>query len=167
MNESESTYIMPTHIIASAGVVINDDDEILLVNSNHYGWMFPGGQVEVGENAIDAVKREVMEETGIEIEVEKLFCVSSNTSTHPGYGGIKTVPTKLALDFICRAKGGTLRASEENSESAFVSREKALEMIKTPAIAERFRAYLEYSGRPAYLEYASYPVYELKVKTHI
>ncbi|MBR0137987.1 MAG: NUDIX domain-containing protein [Erysipelotrichaceae bacterium] len=161
------THIMPTHIIASAGVVLNDNDEILLVKSNHYGWMFPGGQVEVGENAIDAIKREVMEETGIEIAVEELFCVSSNTGTHPGYGGVRVVPTKIALDFICRAKGGTLRASDENSESSFVSREKALEMIQTPAIAERFRAYLEYSGRPAYLEYVTHPEFELKLKTHI
>ena len=159
--------VLPTHIIASAAIVINDKDEILLVNSNHYGWMFPGGQVEVGENAIDAVKREVMEETGIKIEVGEIFCISSNTGKHPGFGGVKEVPTKLALDFICRAAGGTLRASEENSESAFVSKDEALKMIRTPAIAERFKAYLEYSGRPAYLEYVTYPEFELKLRRYL
>ncbi len=50
-------WVMPTHIIAAAGIVINDNDEILMVKANRGGWVFPGGQVEVGENVIDAVKR--------------------------------------------------------------------------------------------------------------
>ena len=55
-------WVMPTHIIAAAGIVINDKDEVLMVKTYNAGWVFPGGQVEVGENVIDAVKREVMEE---------------------------------------------------------------------------------------------------------
>lgn len=47
--------IMPTHIVTGAGVVENDKEEILLVKTHHGGWVFPGGQVEVGENVIDAV----------------------------------------------------------------------------------------------------------------
>ena len=103
-----SAWVMPTHIIAGAGIVINDKNEILLVNTYHGGWVFPGGQVEVGENVIDAVKREILEETGIDVEVGEVFCISSNTCKHPGYNGVKEVPTKIMLDFICRAKGGVL-----------------------------------------------------------
>ena len=164
--ENES-YVIPEHIIAAAAVVINEKDEILMINSDHYGWAFPGGQVEVGENVIDAVKREVKEETGIEIEVGEVFCISSNTCRHPGYGGVEEVPTKIALDFICTAKGGTLSASDENSESAFVDRNDVMKLIGSPAIAERFKAYLEYEGRPVYLEYITYPVFQLKLKRQI
>lgn len=160
-------WIMPTHIIAAAGIVINDNDEILLVKNNRAGWVFPGGQVEVGENVIDAVKREVMEETGVEIDVGEVFCISSNTCKYPGYNGVKEVPTKLMLDFICRAKSGTPRPSDENSESAFVPRDKAPQMITAPAIVERFKAFTEYAGRPTYLEYVTKPAFQLKLKTLI
>ncbi len=84
-----TSWVMPTHIVAGAGIVINDNDEILMVKTYNAGWVFPGGQVEVGENIIDAVKREIMEETGIEVEVGELFCISSNTRKHPGTNGVK------------------------------------------------------------------------------
>lgn len=157
-------WVMPTHIIAAAGVVINDKDEILMVKTHNAGWVFPGGQVEVGENVIDAVKREIMEEAGVEIEVGELFCVSSNTGKYPGYNGVKEVSTKIMLDFVCRAKGGTPRPSEENSQSAYFPKEEILGMLKPPAYIERFKAYLEYAGRPTYLEYRTRPEFELRVK---
>ena len=49
-----------------------------MVNSNNYGWVFPGGQVEEGENLISALKREIfeeIEETGIKISVDEVFWV--------------------------------------------------------------------------------------------
>ena len=159
--------VLPTHIIAAAGIVINEKDEVLMVKANHGGWVFPGGQVEVGENVIDAVRREVMEETGVEIEVGEVFCISSNTCKYPGYNGVKEVPTKIMLDFLCRAKGGIPRPSDENAESAFFSREKARELITAPAVAERFKAYLEYAGRPVYMEYVTKPSFQLKLKREI
>lgn len=64
-------YVMPAHIIAGAGIVINEKDEVLMVKNHNAGWVFPGGQAEVGENVIHAVKREVMEETGVDIDVEE------------------------------------------------------------------------------------------------
>lgn len=157
-------WVMPTHIIAGAGIVINGSDEVLMVKTYNAGWVFPGGQVEVGENVIDAVKREIMEETGIDIEVGEVFCISSNTGKYPGYNGVKEIPTKIMLDFICRAKGGEPRPSEENSESVYVPKDKVLELIQAPAITERYKAYLEYAGRPIYLEYVTKPSFELKLK---
>ena len=155
---------MPTHIIAAAGIVINDKDEILMVKTYRSGWVFPGGQVEVGENVIDAVKREIMEEAGVDAEVGEVFCISSNTCKHPGYNGVKEVPTKITLDFICRSKSGTPRPSSENSESSFFPKESVLELIQAPAIVERYKAYLEYAGRPIYMEYVTKPAFQLKLK---
>lgn len=159
-----SDWVMPTHIIAAAGIVINEKDEVLMVKTYNAGWVFPGGQVEVGENVIDAVKREVMEEAGVDIEVGEVFCISSNTGKNPGYNGVKEIPTKIMLDFICKAKGGTPRPSDENSESRYVSRDKVLEMMQTPAYIERYRAFLEYNGRPIYMEYVTKPSFELKLR---
>ena len=156
--------IMPVHIIAAAGIVINEKDEILMVNNLRRGWEFPGGQVEVGESVIDAVKREIFEETGIDIEVGEVFCISSNTGKYPGYNGVKEIPTKIILDFICYVKGGIPRASEENSETAFVPKNKVMELIRTPAYIERYKAFLEYEQRPFYLEYVTRPEFQLKQK---
>ena len=158
---------MPTHIIAAAGIVINEKDEILMVKTHRGGWVFPGGQVEVGENVIDAVKREVMEETGIDIEVGEVFCISSNTCKYPGYNGVKEIPTKIMLDFICKAKGGIPRPSDENSESAYFPRDEVEGLITAPAIVERYKAYLEYADRPIYLEYVTKPSFQLKLKRTI
>ncbi len=157
-------WVMPTHIIAGAGVVVNDKEEVLMVKTHNAGWVFPGGQVEVGENVIDAVKREIMEEAGVDIEVGEVFCIASNTGKYPGYNGVKEIPTKIMLDFICKAKSGVPRPSDENSESRYVPRDKVLELIKAPAIVERYKAYLEYRGRPIYMEYVTKLSFELRLK---
>ncbi len=164
---NNTTWVMPTHIIAAAGIVINENDEILMVKTHRGGWVFPGGQVEVGENVIDAVKREVMEETGIDIEVGEVFCISSNTCKYPGYNGVKEIPTKIMLDFICKAKGGIPRPSDENSESAYFPRDEVEGLITAPAIVERYKAFLEYTDRPIYLEYVTKPSFQLKLKRTI
>ncbi len=156
--------VLPTHIISAAGIVTNEKGEILLVNDFRRGWEFPGGIIENGENVIDGVKREILEESGIIAEVGELFCVSSNTNSYPGYNGVKVIPTKIMLDFICVAKGGNIRGSDENSESGWFPKDTALSMITAPVIAERFRAYLEYKGRPTFLEYVTKPEFVLKLK---
>lgn len=163
----EKTRVLPTHIVAAAGIVTNERDEILLVKTYDSGWVYPGGQVEVGENLIDALKREILEESGIEVEVGEVFCIASNTATYPGYNGVKVVPTKVVLDFICKKTGGTPRPSEENSETGWFAQKDVLSRIKSPAIIERFKAYLEYAGRPIYLEYVTHPSFELRVKRTI
>lgn len=160
----DTGWVMPTHIVAGAGIVLNEKNEVLLVKTYDLNWVFPGGQVEEGENVIDAVKREIMEEAGVDVEVGELFCISSNTKKYPGHSGVKEIPTKVMLDFVCRAKSGIPRPSDENSESKYVSKDKVLELIKTPAVRERYKAYLEYSGRPVYMEYITRPSFECKLK---
>lgn len=165
MNNKE--WVMPTHIVAVGGIVVNESGEILLVKHNHAGWAFPGGQVEVGENLIEALQREILEETGIEAEVGEVFCISSNVAKNAGYNGITEIPTKVVLDFLCRKLGGQARPSEENSETAWFPREKVLAMMTAPVYRERFSAYLEYDGRPRYLSYVTQPTFERKVKRNI
>jgi ADP-ribose pyrophosphatase YjhB (NUDIX family) len=93
---------MPMHIVAVGGIVENENGEILLVKTRNGGWVFPGGQVEVGENLEDALKREIKEESGIDINVTNLIGVYSNTGIHKWYDGVTDVPTKLMLDFVCK-----------------------------------------------------------------
>lgn len=139
----------------------------MLVKTYHGGWVFPGGQVEVGENLIDAVSREIKEESGINVIVKKLFAISSNIATHKGYNGVKEVPTKVMMDFICTYVDGKLCTSDENSESCWVKKDKALDMIIAPAIRKRFQLYLDFDGNVQYLAYVTQPEFDLKISRKI
>ena len=107
--------IMPTHIVAVGGIVENEEQEILLVKTIHGGWVFPGGQVEVGENLMDALYREVYEESGIDILIVNLIGIYSNTGMYKWLDGKTDVPTKVMMDFICQPIGGELAVSEETT----------------------------------------------------
>lgn len=154
----------PTHIVAVDGIIENNNNEILLVKHRHHGvWTVPGGQVEVGENLIDALKREIKEETGINADVNKLICVSSNTCTYQGYNGYGTIPTKVMFGFTCKYINGELCTSDETSEICWVPKDKVIEYITVPNLIERFKAYLNFNGEIKYLEYITKPEYTLKV----
>lgn len=159
--------IMPTHIVAVGGITEDEDGNILLVKTYHGGWVFPGGQVEEGENLIDALIREIKEESGIDVEVSNLIGIYSNTGKYKGYNGVEIVPTKVMMDYICKPVGGELCTSEETSESRWVSKDKVLDMLEAPAIRERYQAYLSFNGSVNYMEYVTRPEFELKLKRYV
>ncbi len=154
----------PTHIVAVFGIVENDNQEILLLKHRVRDvWGFPGGQVECGENLIDALIREVKEESNMDIVVNKLFSVSSNTCTYQGYNGYGMIPTKVVFGFTCAYKHGEFRASDETTVSCWVPKDKVLDYIKVPDFVEKYKAYLNFNGNVQYLEYVTRPQYGLKL----
>ncbi|WP_105619656.1 NUDIX hydrolase [Vallitalea okinawensis] len=158
----------PTHIVAVDGIIENANNEILLVKHQHHGvWTVPGGQVEFGENLMDALKREIKEECGVEVLVNKLICVSSNTCTYQGYNGYGTIPTKVMFGFTCKYVSGELCTSEETSESCWIPKHEVLNYIKVPNLVERFKTYLNFSSDVKYLEYITKPEYNLRLKRFI
>jgi 8-oxo-dGTP pyrophosphatase MutT (NUDIX family) len=69
-----------THYIGVGGVVLNDANELLVVCERHRNpgqppfYKLPGGAVHPGEHLVDAVIREVLEETGVYTRFETLAC---------------------------------------------------------------------------------------------
>lgn len=69
LSESEIDEV----VVRTKALIINDNDEITLVYS-HQSYQFPGGHLEEGESLEECLKREVKEETGINLEDDlKLF----------------------------------------------------------------------------------------------
>ncbi|WP_282939227.1 NUDIX hydrolase [Paenibacillus sp. RC67] len=155
---------MPTHIVAVGGFVENEDGHLLLVKTQHDGWVYPGGQVEVGENLLDALSREIKEESGIDAVAVQLIGVYSNTATYKWHDGVTDVPTKVMFDYVCKPLGGELCTSEETSDSRWVPKDQVLELIKSPAIRARYQAYLDFAGQVHYMEYVTKPQFELKLQ---
>lgn len=159
---------MPVHIVAAGGFVTNENDEILLVKTRRDGhWVFPGGQIEVGENLIDGVIREVKEESGMDVTVSHLVGVFSNTATYEGHSGVKIVPTKVMFDFVCEPVGGEFTTSDETSDVRWVHKEDVLTMISAPALRTRYQAYLNFEGSVHYMDYVTKPEFEVKSKRTI
>lgn len=69
----------PKHSVSVAGVVVRDDGRILVIRRDDNGrWEAPGGVLELHESFEDGVRREVLEETGLEVTVERLTGVYKN-----------------------------------------------------------------------------------------
>jgi ADP-ribose pyrophosphatase YjhB (NUDIX family) len=108
-------------LLTGAGVgVFNDKGEILLQRNLDGRWGIPGGFMELGESAEETGRREVLEETGIEIGKMELVTVVSGAQTHTVLNNgheYYSVTIVFATDDI---RGGDLKADGvETSEVGF------------------------------------------------
>jgi len=115
-----------THLVSVAALVTNDKGEILLVNSPWRGWEYPGGLIEPGESFEAALKREVREESGIEIEITGFVGICKNVARNI-----------VNIDFTARCTGGSLTTSEESTEVGWFTKEEAMERITFPLTKKR------------------------------
>ncbi|HLM49398.1 MAG TPA: NUDIX hydrolase [Solirubrobacteraceae bacterium] len=76
-------------------------------------WDLPGGFVEAGEHPHEAVRREVREETGLDVAPRRLIGI------YPGTYGDGGKPT-LDLAFLCRVRGGTFALSPESLDARWL-----------------------------------------------
>ncbi|EFU84160.1 NUDIX hydrolase [Staphylococcus lugdunensis] len=62
-------------------LIQNEDGQVLLVhNTDGGGWSLPGGKVEPEETLVEAVKREIMEETGLEGQIGDILSINEGKS---------------------------------------------------------------------------------------
>lgn len=142
----------PKHIVAVSGLVRHPDGKILLIRSPRRGWEFPGGQVEEGENLIEALQREIQEESGVTASIGSLVGIYSNIKT----------PTKVMFGFLGDYVSGELTTSEESIETKWVGRNSVLQHISNRVIYDRIKDMLDFSGRVVYRVYTTnpYQIYE-------
>jgi 8-oxo-dGTP diphosphatase len=124
----------PRHVVAVTAVVFDAAGRVLLVKVNHRGWEPPGGQVELGEDLLAALRREVREEAGVEVEASRLVGVSSNLGRPE-----ERVPEMVVLSFSCRWISGDPCAGEECSEAGWFAPEEALGLVEASQQRDKLR----------------------------
>ncbi|WP_082114397.1 NUDIX hydrolase [Lentzea aerocolonigenes] len=116
----------PRHSVSVAGIVVNDEGKVLVIRRRDNGhWEPPGGVLEMSETFEEGARREVLEETGISVQVERLAGVYKNMKR-----GI------VALVFLCRPLDEPSRATEEAAEVRWMSLDEVREAM-APAYAVR------------------------------
>lgn len=115
--------------IVGVGAVVVRSGEILLVKRGRDPgrglWAVPGGKVERGETMRAAVRREVLEETGLEVEVGDLEWVGEV---------IEGEHHLVLIDFSARVVGGSLAAADDAADVRWVSLVEAAEYPLTPTM---------------------------------
>lgn len=106
----------PNRPLVGAGALIHRGNRVLLVKRrrppNRGAWVFPGGLVELGESVEDAVIREVKEETGITIRLERLLGVFTEVRQDPDR---RVKYHYVIVDYAAEPKDSRVKLNDESS----------------------------------------------------
>jgi ADP-ribose pyrophosphatase YjhB (NUDIX family) len=128
----------PGHSVSVAAVITDDHDGALLIQLADNGhWEPPGGILEFGGTIEDGLRREVRDETGLDIEPVSLTGVYKNMTR-----GI------IALVFRCKITGGQLALTDETAAFRWVTSTGVSELA-TEAYAVRVLDGLHPGSPPA------------------
>jgi 8-oxo-dGTP diphosphatase len=110
----------PTQPFAAVSVVVMKNKSVLLIKRAHDPktgyYSVPGGVVDLGEKFEDAAIREVEEETGIKIKIERLIDVIDNITQDEN--GVRF--HYVLIGVLAKAVGGTFISSNESLDTRWV-----------------------------------------------
>jgi 8-oxo-dGTP diphosphatase len=132
----------PRHSVSISGVITDDHGQALLVQRrDNRHWEPPGGGLELGETIHDGLRREVREETGLDIEPDRLTGIYKNMPR-----GI------IALVFRCKITGGQLATNDEVTAFRWADQD-AIRNLTTEAYAIRLLDAMRTDTAPAVREH--------------
>lgn len=102
-------------LVGVTGIIFNDKNEVLICKHTYRQtvWSLPGGYLKGKEDPREGLAREIEEETGFKVRVERIIRTSADRDT-----------ARLDLSCIGTLVGGTFRPSTEVSEAQFLSIDK-------------------------------------------
>jgi 8-oxo-dGTP diphosphatase len=112
----------PAHPLVGVGALIHDGEgRVLLIKRkfepNKGRWSLPGGLLETGETLVEAGRREVREELGVELDVEGLFQVSEEIIKD---GEAKTRFHFVLVDFLASMRPKASRITLNDESESFI-----------------------------------------------
>lgn len=129
----------PEHPMMGVGVVIRDKDKILLIRrgtgSSQGIWSVPGGLVELGEKVQDAAKREIKEETGLDVEIGDLIDIA-NIIQRDDEDKVKY--HYVVADFLGKIVGGKLHTTVEAPDARWIKSEELVDYKLTGSLLPIF-----------------------------
>ncbi|MFB7912085.1 NUDIX hydrolase [Kitasatospora sp. NPDC056076] len=115
-NSARKPPSTPLHSVSVAGAVVREDGRVLAIRRADNGtWEPPGGVLELTETIEDGLRREIHEETGLRVGVDRLTGVYKNLTR-----GI------VALVFRCHPEDGAERLSPESTAIAWFTPDEVI-----------------------------------------
>jgi len=124
--------------LAVKGIIERDGKILVLKRSaldDHLPgvWETPGGGVDQEERPQEALKREILEETGLVVTIGRPFNVFTFRKD--------TGEFKVGITFICKYENGEVKLSEEHSEYRFIKPSEFAELPSIPSLYEEIARY--------------------------
>ncbi len=127
----------PPRPIVGVGALIYETGRVLLIQRGNEPlkgwWSLPGGAIELGEKAEAALLREVLEETGLELKIDRLAEVFDRV-LYDEEGQVEY--HYVVIDWICSRAGGEMHAGSDASDVRWFCREDLTEVQLTSGTLE-------------------------------
>jgi 8-oxo-dGTP pyrophosphatase MutT (NUDIX family) len=135
-------------VVAVTAAVRNAQGELLLIERTDNGqWALPGGGQDLGESVIQAARREVYEETGIDVKITGLSGIYSDPRHVIAYDDGE-VRQEFSLCFHAKPISGEPRASSESSQARWVSPDSLQDLNIHPSMRLRIDHALKQEPQP-------------------
>ena len=112
----------PSAPLVGIGAVIVHDGRVLLVRRGNPPlqghWTLPGGALELGETLLEGVRREIREETGLQVEPVELIELLDRI--HKAANRVQF--HYVIADYLCRVTGGVLQAASDADAARWTER---------------------------------------------
>jgi ADP-ribose pyrophosphatase YjhB (NUDIX family) len=111
-----AAILRPRYQVGVGAMIFNERGQLLLCEHTYrrlHPWGLPGGDLKIGEDPVDGIKREIREETGLTVQDARLLLAENPTEIH-----------QVTLTYHCMGVSGTFVANEEVSNIRYFDIDK-------------------------------------------